>query len=414
MRELVDRHPDEREALIRNLLGMRIVLGIIGLTGAVGFAVLAGYGSAMVIGTALAGVGVVIQTFQNTLAVQLMVDLRLGWVTILELVRQVATVVGIVVLVLAGAGLTAFLGLLIPASLVAVAITIWLVRGEVPLRPSFDWGEWRRLLRDVAPFAALVLVTLVYFRLALIMLSLVSTPDETGYFGASFRVTEVLISIPQLAAASAFPIFVRAARDDADRLAYGVGRMFHAMVVLGAGLALVLSLGASFVIEVIAGPEFAPAAPVLRIQAVTLFVVFLVVTFNYALLSLREHRAILVVMGVALVLNAVGAGVFGASHGARGAALATMVVDVIVVFAIGWVLWRRGFAVGTWLRMVPRVALAVAPAAALWLAPVPDVVKAVLGAAVYGGMLVLLRAVPEELGVELRRLRGQPPAPAER
>ena len=36
MRELVVRHPSEREPLIRNLLGMRIVLGVVGLAGAVG------------------------------------------------------------------------------------------------------------------------------------------------------------------------------------------------------------------------------------------------------------------------------------------------------------------------------------------------------------------------------------------
>jgi O-antigen/teichoic acid export membrane protein len=255
-----------------------------------------------------------------------------------------------------------------------------------------------------------MLVTLVYFRVALIVLSLVSNDDETGYFGASFRVTEVLLSIPQLATASAFPIFVRAARDDADRLVYGVGRVFHAMIVLGAGLALVLALGATFVIDVIAGPDFAPAAGVLRIQAVTLFVVFLVVTFNYALLSLREHRMMLTIMGAALVLNAAGAWVLGASHGARGAALATMIVDVLLVVATGWALWRLDFPVGRWLRIVPRIVLALAPAAALWFAPVPDVVKALIGAVVYVGMLVLLRAVPEEVAVELRRARAQRPA----
>jgi O-antigen/teichoic acid export membrane protein len=404
MRELVDRPPSERAPLIRNLLGMRIVLGVVGLTGAVAFAVVAGYGAEMVIGTALAGAGMVIQTFQNTLSVKLLVDLRLGWVTTLELVRQLVTVVGIVVLVLADAGLVPFLALLIPSSLASVALTIWLVRGEVPLRPSFDWGEWRPLIRDVLPFAALVLVTLVYFRLALIMLSLVSTTEETGYFGAAFRVTEVLLSVPQLAAGSAFPIFVRAARDDQDRLAYGVGRMFHAMIVLGAAVAIALALGASFVIDVIAGPDFAPAAAVLRIQAVTLLVVFPVVTFNYALLALRRHRTMLVIMGCALVLNAVGAGLLGASHGARGAAVATMVVDVIVLGATGWALWRLGFPVGRWLGVVPRVALAAVPAAALWFAPVPDVAKAAIGTAVFCLMLLVLRAVPDELFVELRRL----------
>jgi O-antigen/teichoic acid export membrane protein len=273
------------------------------------------------------------------------------------------------------------------------------------MRPAFDWSEWRVLFRDVLPFAAIVLVTLIYFRVALIVLSLVSTPRETGYFGASFRITEVLISIPQLAAASAFPIFVRAAQDDRERLAYGVGRMFHAMVVLGTGLAIALVLGASFVIAVIAGPDFAPAAGVLRIQAVTLLAVFLVVTFNYALLSLRQHRTMLLIIGGALAVNAIGAGVLGASHGARGAAVATMVADVIATLASGVALSRAGLPVARWLRVVPRVALAAVPAGALWFAPIGDLPKAAIGVAVYVLGLVLLRAIPEELLVEARRLR---------
>ena len=119
------------------------------------------------------------------------------------------------------------------------------------------------------------------------MLSLVSSARETGFFGASFRVIEVLMSVPQLLVVSAFPIFVRAARDDSERLSYGVGRMFHAMLILGVAVALVLVLGAPFVIDVVAGPDFGPAAAVLRIQAVTLLVVFLVVPLVYALLRLR-------------------------------------------------------------------------------------------------------------------------------
>src|SRR4051812_43077507 len=70
MRELVDRDPSEHESLLRNLLGMRLVLGAIGLGGAVAFAAVAGYGSAMVFGTMLAGFGTIAQTFQNTLSVR--------------------------------------------------------------------------------------------------------------------------------------------------------------------------------------------------------------------------------------------------------------------------------------------------------------------------------------------------------
>ena len=404
-RELVVRDPSEREPLLRNLIGMRIVLGGIGLAAAVAFAGAVGYSSSMVIGTALAGFGAILQTFQNTFAVQLMVDLRLGWVTVLELVRQVVTVVGIVVLVVVGAGLVPFLALLIPASLISLAMTVWLVRGEVPMRPSFEWEEWRTLVRDVLPYAALVLVTLIYFRLALIILSLVSTARETGYYGASFRVIEVLISVPQLAVATAFPIFVRAARDDRDRLAYGGGRMFEAMAALGLAFAIAFALGAPFVIEVIAGAEFAPAADVLQIQSVTLLLVFLIVPINFVLLSLRAHRAMLTITGCALALNALGAALLGASNGARGAALATTVADAIALVASGWVLARLGLPVRRWLAVVPRLGLAAIPAAALWFAPIGDVAKASIALTTYVVMLVVLRAIPEELRVEARRLR---------
>ena len=144
MRELVVRDPSEREPLLRNLIGMRIVLGVVGLAGAVRLRRGRGLRSAMVVGTALAGFG----------------D---GHPDVPEHPRRAAD--GRPPPRLGddpgvrppardgrrdrGAGgrrtptLVPFLALLIPASLVAVGLTVWLVRGEVPMRPSFDWGEWR-------------------------------------------------------------------------------------------------------------------------------------------------------------------------------------------------------------------------------------------------------------------------------
>ena len=49
------------------------------------------------------------------------------------------------------------------------------------------------LLREVLPFAAATVVAAVYFRASLIVLGLVSSEAQTGYFGAAFRVTEVLL-----------------------------------------------------------------------------------------------------------------------------------------------------------------------------------------------------------------------------
>ena len=153
----------------------------------------------MVVGAALAGLGLVIQNQQTTLATELMVELRLGWVTALELLRQAISVALIFALVVGGASLVPFLAVPIPAATVVFVLTLVLVRGRIPILPRFDMPEWRALLRDVLPFAAATAIGSVYFRLAIVLLSLIASADETGYYAASFRVARTRTRIVAIA-----------------------------------------------------------------------------------------------------------------------------------------------------------------------------------------------------------------------
>jgi O-antigen/teichoic acid export membrane protein len=398
MRELAVRGGPSRDRLMRNLLGVRLVLTVAGVGGAVLFGVAAGYEPDMVAGTALAGIAVAGVAVQSTLGISLMVSLRLGWVTGLELLRQAVLVALIVALVAIGAGLLPFFAIQIPAALAALGATIVLVRHSVPLAPGFDRGEWVELIRSVLPFAAATIIAAVYFRAALIVLEIVSTPRETGWFGASFRVTEVLLAVPNLVVGSAFPIFARAARDDRLRLGYGLGRVFQASLVLGSCCLVALLLGAPFVIDVIAGRRFEPSVDVLRVQSIALLISFAATPLTYAMLSLKLHRAILVLSSAALAANVAFVAVLGSRHGAMGAAAGTVGGEV-VGFSVAWiVLRRRAPEVAPRAAAGMRVAPAVAAGLAIALVPgLPAAIAAVLGLAVFAGVAFTTRAVPEEL-----------------
>ena len=82
---------------------MRVVLTALGVALAVAFAAAANYGSTIVLGTALAGTGLVLQLLQSTLSTTLQAQLRFGWLSAAELLRQVVNVGLLVALVLAGA-----------------------------------------------------------------------------------------------------------------------------------------------------------------------------------------------------------------------------------------------------------------------------------------------------------------------
>jgi len=407
MRELSVRPAGEQRHFMRNLIGLRFVLAAAGAALAVAFAAVAGYDETLVLGTALASSAVVASAVQATFGISLMVQLRLGWVTLLELLRQALTAAIVVALVFLDAGLLGFLAAGLPAGVLVLVGTVWLVRRDVPIAPGFDRAEWRSLLRDVLPFAAATVVAAIYFRAAMIVLSLVSTEAETGYFGASFRITEVLLLIPGLVVGAAFPIFSRAARDDWDRLAYGIDRVFQAVILLGTAIMVALVGGAAFAIDVVAGPDFGRSADVLKLHAVALMLAFPGSALFYALLSLHRHKLLLSLASGALVMNLALAWWWGSIWGATGAAAATLVAELAQVAAGAIALRRSDPALMPSLALLPRVSLAALLGLAVALVPgIPPVAAGALGTLLFATAAYGLGAVPRELRDALPGLRS--------
>lgn len=400
VRELSLTKGPERTDLMRTLLGLRIAFTLAGIAGALAYATLAGLGGELVLGTLIAGLGIMLTNLQSAYATALMAELRLGWVTILDLLRQAATAVLIVVLAVAGAQLLPFFAVAPAAALLALVLTARIVRGTIPLAPSFDRERWAALLRQTLPFALATAVGSLYIRLAILMVDLLSTPRETGLFGVSFRVVEVLIIVPQLTIGAALPIFSRAARDDHERLQYGLGLAGEAMVMLGAAVALALAAGAPIVIDVVAGADFGAAEDVLRLHGVALLLSFAAAPWGFGLVSLKRHREMLICAATATAVLLVALAVLVPAHGAVGGAWATIIGEASLVLVTAYLVHRAGIPVR--LGRLPRIAvaagLAVIPAALL-----PPLAAVPAALAVYVGALLVLRAVPRELLDAVRR-----------
>ena len=198
-----------------------------------------------------------------------------------------------------------------------VGLTLALIRGTAPLLPAFHAASWKRILRETLPYALAAAVGLIYFRIAVVLMSYVSTDEETGIFSAAFRIVEVVGVLPWLLVSAGFPILARAARDDEQRLGYALQRIFEVAMVLGVFIALGLAVAAPVAIEVVAGEAFDASVPVLRLQAAGLVTSFLMVTWTYALLSLRLYRPLLIANAAAAVVAIVATVLLAPPFGAR-------------------------------------------------------------------------------------------------
>jgi O-antigen/teichoic acid export membrane protein len=406
VRELSTLPPERVRSFFRSLSGLRLLCIFVGVLFAVAFSLLSGYSSQLVLGTLLAGAGYVLLTTQMTYSLPLLARLRLGWVTAIETVRQLGTALAIVALVLAGSPLLPFWAATIPAGIAATAMGALLVRRAMPLLPAFDRAIWGSLLRRTLPYSMAAAVGIVYFRLAILIMSHVASGQQTGYYGASFRIIEVLFVVPQLIVGSTLPIFSRAARDDRGRLNYALGRTFDVCLLLGLAVGLSLITGATFIIGVVAGPKFAPAASVLRIQGVALIATFVGAVLGYALLSLGRYREVLLINLAVLLLSGALTGLFASADGAVGAASATTVVELLYTAMLAIAVLRAGARPHISIAGMASAVLAATLGALVLVPPhLPAVVRPVLALSIYCAGLLVLGAVPRELLDQVPRPR---------
>jgi len=397
IRELATHEGEQRARLARNLLGIRLALTIVGVALVTAFAFIA-YGALLGVGVLITGAGVLVANVQATLAVPLMAGLRLGWVSALDFGRVLVTTALVVLLVLLGANLLPFLAAPAIAALCVLVPTALIVRTDIPLLPAFELRRWRALLGPVLTYSLAVAASTLYFRIAIVLVSLLASGAQLGYFSLSFRIVEALFAIPGLLVGAAFPIFARAARDDPARLGYALSRVFEVSLIVGAWISLMLAVGAPLAVALIGGGRFAPAAPILAIAALGLGGAFVNAVWAYGMLSLHLHRLILAVaLGSVAALVAVVA-VLVELDGARGAAIGTAVVEIGAAIVAGVLLVRGRPHLRPRLSTVPKVGAAgLLACLPLLVSGVAIAVELLASTLIYGVALLVLRAFPDEL-----------------
>ncbi len=402
----------DRIWMLRNLVGLRVTGTAAAIAVTAIAAALTGAPDVIVYGVLIGGAGLVVTIAGENYGIPLSAGLRITTVSVLGLAQQVVLTTAYVALVVLGAGVLPLLAATIVSGGILLAGTAVVMRGQVSIVPAFDAAQWKSLLRQTLPYAMATAVGIIYFREALVLTSILTTPRQVSYYSAAFRIVEVLTVIPYQLISVAFPIFSRAAStDDNSRLAYAFQRVFDTAAIAGVWMAASIVVGAPLGIAVVAGPGFAPSVPVLQIQGLAVVTSFMVALFGSMLLSLRLFGALLRANALAVAVATVLSLALIPGHGARGAAIAPTAAEGCLAIAYGWSLLRAQPGLRLSLALLPKVALAAIVAlGAVYALPLSSAVALLTFGAIYFGCLAALRAIPFEIVNAI--LRRKPPSPS--
>ncbi len=210
------------------------------------------------------------------------------------------------------------------------------------------------LLRRSAPFALAALVSFLYFRIDIIFLRILADARTVGEYAAAYRVLDALILAP---AAIAYTFFPRWSRD--RRVGHDFAYVAVTLITLGVVAAVGLAIFGPRLSDLVFGTSFGTTGDVIRILALGVPVLFFDVVAVWIAYSRGRERGVVIVSAVALVTNVALNLLLIPSHGAAGAAIATVVSEC--VNGLGYVVLLGGLSSLSRIKLVPVARVALPP-----------------------------------------------------
>lgn len=399
---------EERRRLIGVLFGIRLVLTPLGVLAAVAFAVLAGYPQELIWGTAIAGLGVTLMNISSALSLTLAVDMQLGRLTVLDVIKQVAPTIVALALVVAGAALLPFFAMAIPGAILALVLLPWLVGRSSLSWPTFDFRRWLPLLKIALPVAISTMIATLYIRILTVLMFELSNDFETGLFGTSVRIVELFFAIPWIVFTVALPVLSVSSREDLERLSYVFQRMIDVSFILGGAVAIGLCLGAEMIITLAGGSAYDGAIPVLQLQAFAVIGAFVSQASMFVAVAMNLMKELVVANVIGLIaIIAIGIPLIS-TWDAEGAAVAALIADTFIAIVYLVILGRASEALRPSLRATWKPALATTLAMLVGFGSgLPSGFAVSIGLIVFAVVIIATRAMPSEVVDALKSRRAQ-------
>jgi O-antigen/teichoic acid export membrane protein len=221
------------------------------------------------------------------------------------------------------------------------AVQILLRRVVTTVRPAFDRVMWRDIQTAALPLGFFMITLNTYTYVDTVILGLMRTDAEVGWYAASYRVYEGLTYAPSILAAVLTPrlsyLFTH------DRAAHRalLTRSLLASAALGVVLGGGAVLAAGPIIAFLFGSRYAAAALPLQILAGGALFVFATWILHAAAISTNLDRRLLITTAVGLGANIVLNVALIPQYGINGAAWATVLAEALTVLLLLVQLERR-------------------------------------------------------------------------
>jgi O-antigen/teichoic acid export membrane protein len=370
----------------------------------------AGYAPEVRDSVALVLLAILPKTLNSIQEAAFIVHERTEFETVTTLVSSTAYVVISVLLLSSGHGVESIVLAFVALEFLVTGVYFVLIsRAIAKLHWRFDGALARRLVGEIKSFTASSALGALFSRPEIIILSLLSTTTEVGYYSAAVRIAEIWLFVPQVFMNNVYPVMSRAHLEGDVRFREVQNKAITYSLAYSLPLTAGMFAAAGPIIDKLFGDEFGSSITELRLLALNV-TLFTLMSVFWRSVSARGHQdAVLRIQSMVIVTRlSVGIGLI-LPLASLGAAIATAAGTGVHAGLLIRAVRRYGAAPAV-VRAGWRFALAAGVAGGVtWL--LNDTLSlwalAPVGAAVYVAAVVAFRAFSPD---DVRALRGLFPA----
>ena len=201
--------------------------------------------------------------------------------------------------------------------------------------------NWAAFISGGFLFYISALLSMVYYKINVLMLSKMEGELEIGYYMAAATLIETLYFIPEAVNNSLFPAFSRIYGFSMEALQRLYAKMVKYLVLITVAVCVGCLLVGDKILLLIYGDAYLKSLPTLRVLIFFWAFMFFSSMLSILLFSIKKEKTQVKIMGLSCVVNIVLSLMLIEEYGFIGGAYALIITEGMAVFLMAGLLWKN-------------------------------------------------------------------------
>ena len=212
------------------------------------------------------------------------------------------------------------------------------------LKPKyeFDWEFCKKITLVSIPFAVTGILYTIYYSIDIIMLTNMIGDYATGIYNATYKLISVLTLFYSVYTAVIFPVMSKLFKNDKKLLIISYEKSIKYLMLIIIPIAIGTMLYSSDIIQLIYGHKYDQASSVLSILIWTVCLLFISGASNTLLNASHKEVTVTKIYAIAAVFNVVLNFIMIPHLSYNGAAITTVLSDVLIIILQTYVIYKIG------------------------------------------------------------------------